>query len=219
MPAPRVQLQEGRYLWLGDYDRQVASTIDYRLKGDGRLYGLFMKTDSYVEGTGSHELWQTFVQTRHALSRQRQLSRRPVLLSSCAAVWRVLCRRQRSATSRHRCATSQQRSAAPRQLDHASCDAVLGSVAVAGPATSETHQCLHCRRDEWTDHKVPVVDFLLTSGGYVADHQRVINLSRVTGLGFALSGGGEVQEEGPFKLCVSSIEAGYDLDRSSGNEE
>ena len=75
------------------------------------------------------------------------------------------------------------------------------------------------RRDEWTDHKVPVVDFLLTSGGYVANHQRVINLSRVTGLGFALSGGGEVQEEGPFKLCVSSIEAGYDLDRSSGNEE
>ena len=62
-----LQLHEGRYLWLGDYDRQVASTINYRLKGDGRLYGLYMKTDSYVEGTGSHEVWQTFVQTRCAL--------------------------------------------------------------------------------------------------------------------------------------------------------
>ena len=59
-----VQQTLGSYLWLGQYDRQVASTINYSLKGDGRLYGVYMKTDSYVEGLGVDEIWQAVVQTK-----------------------------------------------------------------------------------------------------------------------------------------------------------
>ena len=51
----------------------MASTMKYRLKGDGRTYGLFMKSDSYVEGTGVDEIWQAFVQTKCA----------PVRTSAC----------------------------------------------------------------------------------------------------------------------------------------
>ena len=76
-----------------------------------------------------------------------------------------------------------------------------------------------CRKDEWEDIKIPVVSFVLTTNGYVADEPRCINLRRVTGLGFSVVGGREIQEDGPFKLCVGKIEAGYDLDRSSGNED
>jgi hypothetical protein len=61
-----MQQKEGCYLWLGQYDRQVASTINYQLKGDGRLYGVYMKSDSYVEGVGVDEIWQAFIQTKCA---------------------------------------------------------------------------------------------------------------------------------------------------------
>jgi hypothetical protein len=53
-----IQVTGGNYLWMGDYDRQVASTIDCTLKGDGRAYGIFLKTDSYFEGEGANEIWQ-----------------------------------------------------------------------------------------------------------------------------------------------------------------
>jgi hypothetical protein len=62
-----VQLKDGRYLWLGDYDRQVASTINVSLKGDGRLYGVYLKSESYFEGVGVNEIWQAFVETRCVL--------------------------------------------------------------------------------------------------------------------------------------------------------
>lgn len=64
-----VQIRDGSYLWLGSYERQVASTLDFRLRGDGRMYGLFLKTDSYFEGDGVNEIWQTCVQTRCASCR------------------------------------------------------------------------------------------------------------------------------------------------------
>lgn len=63
--ATYVSLQEelGHYLWLGDYERQVASTITCRVKGDGRVYGMYLKTDSYFEGDGVNEIWQAHFQT------------------------------------------------------------------------------------------------------------------------------------------------------------
>jgi hypothetical protein len=66
---------------------------------------------------------------------------------------------------------------------------------------------------------VPLVDFRLTFQGSLTKETRFINCRRVTGLGFAVAGGREVQGDGPYKLCISQIEAGYDLDRSSGNED
>jgi Complex I intermediate-associated protein 30 (CIA30) len=81
------------------------------------------------------------------------------------------------------------------------------------------HITLAYRKDEWQDIRVPVVDFLLTTHGYLTHERRYINLRRVTGLGFAVSGGREVQHDGPFKFCIGAIEAGYDTDRSSGNED
>lgn len=63
---PPVQEKEAHYLYLGDYERQVASTIKCRIKGDGRIYGMYMKTDSYFEGVGMNELWQAHIRTRYA---------------------------------------------------------------------------------------------------------------------------------------------------------
>ena len=60
-----LQEQEAHYLYLGDYERQVASTIKCRLKGDGRVYGMYLKTDSYFEGVGMNELWQAHIRTRY----------------------------------------------------------------------------------------------------------------------------------------------------------
>lgn len=76
-----------------------------------------------------------------------------------------------------------------------------------------------CRRGEWQDVKAPVVDFVLTRQGYVTEDVRIANLRRVTSLGVSLIGGGDVQPDGTFQLCISRIEAGYDHDRSSGNED
>jgi hypothetical protein len=64
--APRVQQINGHYLWLGDYERQVASTINLKIKGDGRLYGVYMKSDSYFEGLGVDEIWQAYIKTKCA---------------------------------------------------------------------------------------------------------------------------------------------------------
>jgi hypothetical protein len=61
-----MQMESGSYLWLGDYDRQVASTMNLSLKGDGRLYGMYMKSDSFFEGAGKNQIWQTCVKTRYA---------------------------------------------------------------------------------------------------------------------------------------------------------
>jgi hypothetical protein len=77
----------------------------------------------------------------------------------------------------------------------------------------------NCRPDVWTDISIPVVHFLLTRNGYITEEIRYPNLRRVTGLGFSVLGGAQLQEDGPFKLCISSISAGYDTDRSSGNED
>jgi hypothetical protein len=68
-----VQEQEAHYVYLGDYERQVASTIKLRVKGDGRMYGFYLKTDSYFEGVGINELWQAHLKTR------------------CVAVWLPAC--------------------------------------------------------------------------------------------------------------------------------
>ena len=64
-----------------------------------------------------------------------------------------------------------------------------------------------------------MVDFLLTAHGYLPRERRYINLRRVTGLGFSVAGGREVQPDGPFKLCVSKIEAGFDDNQASGIED
>lgn len=61
--AALVQEELGHYLWLGDYERQVASTLNCRVKGDGRMYGMYLKTDSYFEGDGVNEIWQAHFQT------------------------------------------------------------------------------------------------------------------------------------------------------------
>ena len=62
--ADCLQLKQGHYFWLGEYERQVASTIDYTIKGDGRTYSAFLKSDSYVEGVGVNEIWQAFIDTK-----------------------------------------------------------------------------------------------------------------------------------------------------------
>ena len=62
-----LQQAPGHYFWLGQYDRQVASTINYSLKGDGRLYGIYLKSDSYFEGIETDEIWQACVETKCAL--------------------------------------------------------------------------------------------------------------------------------------------------------
>jgi hypothetical protein len=80
------------------------------------------------------------------------------------------------------------------------------------------HRMMWCRQNQWEDVKIPIVDFLLTVDGYLTTEQRSVNMRRVSGLGFAVAGGASVQPDGPFKLCIGSIEAGYDLDRSSGTE-
>lgn len=67
--------------------------------------------------------------------------------------------------------------------------------------------------------KVPLADFQLTTHGYLTLERRFINLRRVTGMGFSVIGGREVQSDGPFKLCISKIEAGYDKDRTIRNED
>jgi hypothetical protein len=59
-----LQALEAHYIYLGDYERQVASTIKCRVKGDGRVYGMYFKTDSYFEGVGVNEIWQAHLQTR-----------------------------------------------------------------------------------------------------------------------------------------------------------
>ena len=61
-----LQQTPGHYFWLGQYDRQVASTINYSLKGDGRLYGIYLKSDSYFEGIETDEIWQACVETKCA---------------------------------------------------------------------------------------------------------------------------------------------------------
>jgi hypothetical protein len=74
------------------------------------------------------------------------------------------------------------------------------------------------RKNEWQELEIPIVDFLLTVDGYLTVEQRCINMRRVSGLGFSVIGGASLQPDGPFKLCISKIEAGYDLDTSSAVE-
>lgn len=61
-----LQLTPGSYLYLGKYERQVATELRLRMKGDGRLYLAYLKTDSYAEGEGTYDIWQTYLQLRCA---------------------------------------------------------------------------------------------------------------------------------------------------------
>lgn len=63
------------------------------------------------------------------------------------------------------------------------------------------------------------MEFILTRNGYLTEENRIPNLRRVTSIGFSVIGGAQLQEEGPYKLCISNVIAGYDTDRSSGNED
>lgn len=138
-----TKVKDGCYFYLGDYDQQVASSLNFRLRGDGRIYTSFLKTDSYHEGAGIHEIWQA------SLSKYMDL-----------------------------------------------------------------------RDTDWQDVQVPIVDFLLTRDGYLTEEFRVANLRRVVSLGFSVAGGRDIQHDGPFKLDISRIAAGYDAsDQSSGREE
>lgn len=78
---------------------------------------------------------------------------------------------------------------------------------------------LWCRPGEWQDFETAIVDFVLTRNGYLTEENRVPNLRRVTSIGFSVIGGAQLQENGPYKLCISQVVAGYDTDRSSGNED
>ena len=195
-----MQQREGHYFWLGEYERQVASTLNFALKGDGRTYGLFLKSDSYVEGVGVNEIWQAFVDTRCALL--------PRCVRVAMTTRQVHCPARAAASVHVRSCCNDDTTGA---LSNARC--CLCALAV------QRLVAVRCRAGEWQDVKIPVIDFLLTTRGFLHPETRYINLRRVTCLGFSVAGGREVQRDGPFKLCVASIEAGYDLDRSSGNED
>lgn len=61
-----LQLEQGSYLDFGTHERQVATELQLRLRGDGRLYLAFLKTDSYAEGHGTYDIWQTYLRLRYA---------------------------------------------------------------------------------------------------------------------------------------------------------
>ena len=58
---------------------------------------------------------------------------------------------------------------------------------------------------EWVNVLIPVNRFLKTWRGRVMEHEHEMNASKVTGIGIAVAGGGEVEREGPFTLEVLSI--------------
>lgn len=76
-----------------------------------------------------------------------------------------------------------------------------------------------CRPDKWEDVRLAIVQFVLTRDGYLTEESRIPNLRRVTSIGFSVMGGSYLQDDGPYQLCVSRLAAGYDMDRSSGNED
>lgn len=71
-----------------------------------------------------------------------------------------------------------------------------------------------CRPNEWQDLTIPFTDFVLTSDGQVVEETVRPNLQRVAGLGFSVAGGRAIQEDGPFRLEIQTIDAGYTDDRS-----
>ena len=94
--ARHVQEREAHYLYLGDYERQVASTIKCRVKGDGRVYGMYLKTDSYFEGVGMNELWQAHIKTRYVFLQSGCRVAATILQSGCVVLLTELQRKKRT---------------------------------------------------------------------------------------------------------------------------
>jgi hypothetical protein len=65
---------------------------------------------------------------------------------------------------------------------------------------------------DWQDVRVSLLELLLTMHGYLTQETKDINLSRVTGLGFAVAGAQEAESDGPYNLCISQVEARYVID-------
>ena len=53
-----MQILEDHYLYLGSPERQVACDLRFKIRGDGRLYLAYLKTESYVQGAGVFDIWQ-----------------------------------------------------------------------------------------------------------------------------------------------------------------
>jgi hypothetical protein len=64
---------------------------------------------------------------------------------------------------------------------------------------------------DWQDVKVPFLDLLQTTHGYLTQETKDTNLRRVTGLGLAAAGAQEAQSGGPYNLCNCQIETRYNL--------
>lgn len=60
-------------------------------------------------------------------------------------------------------------------------------------------------KDRWADIILPRSRFLKTWRGRVMEHHYEMSASKVTGLGIAIAGGGDIEPEGPFRLEVASI--------------
>lgn len=65
---------------------------------------------------------------------------------------------------------------------------------------------------------MPLQDFLLTSAGHVTEEQPRINPTRVAAVGFALAGSRDLQPNGPFRLSIARIAAGYHAHERSWEE-
>ena len=72
-----LQAVQGQYL-----DTEGFDALGFRVRGDGRMYIASLRTDNWIVGSNSHDVWQAFLFARCACTTQTN-SPRDLAHDSC----------------------------------------------------------------------------------------------------------------------------------------